>query len=237
MRQDRRKPDQLRPIKITTGFISSVPASVLMEIGNTKVLCTASLELKVPDFLKNAGKGWITAEYGMLPSSTPQRKPREGRFGRADGRTYEIQRLIGRALRAVVDLELLGEKTIWIDCDVLQADGGTRTAAITGAFIALALMVKHLLKEGLLIKSPIKSHIAAVSVGKVNGELMLDLAYEEDSRAEVDLNVVMTEGGDLVEVQATAERQPFAQQELFALLQLAEKGISELIKLQQSYTI
>src|SRR3989339_326583 len=185
MRFDNRKPDELRPVKITTGFVSSTPGSALIELGNTKVLCTANWDLKVPDFLKDKGQGWVTAEYGMLPGSTSQRKPREARAGRADGRTFEIQRLIGRALRAVVDMELLGEKTIWIDCDVLQADGGTRTAAITGSFIALSIVVRKMMQERLLIKNPIRNYLAAVSVGKVNEKLMLDLAYAEDSKAEV----------------------------------------------------
>jgi len=233
MRLDNRKPDELRPVKITTGFVSSVPGSALIELGNTKVLCTANWDLKVPDFLKDKGTGWLTAEYGMLPGSTSQRKPREARTGRADGRTFEIQRLIGRALRAVVDMELLGEKTIWIDCDVLQADGGTRTAAITGSFIALSIAVKKMMKEQLLIKNPIRNYLAAVSVGKVNGELMLDLAYAEDSRAEVDMNVVMTDKEDIIEIQGTAEEKPFSQNNLIDMIALAKKGIAELIETQK----
>lgn len=233
MRFDNRKPDELRPVKITTGFISSVPGSALIELGNTKVLCTANWDLKVPDFLLNKGKGWVTAEYGMLPGSTGQRKPREARTGRPDGRTFEIQRLIGRALRAVVDMELLGEKTIWVDCDVLQADGGTRTAAITGSFIALYITVKKMMKEQLLIKNPIRNYLAAVSVGKVNGELALDLSYAEDSRAEVDMNVVMTDKEEIIEIQGTAEHKPFPQSNLIEMIALAKKGISELIETQK----
>ena len=232
MRLDKRHPDQLRPLSIKRGLVSSAPGSVLIELGNTKVLCTASIELKVPDFLKDSGKGWVTAEYGMLPSATPQRKPREMRVGKVDGRTYEIQRLIGRSLRAVTDLELLGEKTIWIDCDVIQADGGTRTAAITGSFIALSDAVKYLIKEQLLVKNPLRSYLAAVSVGKVNNELLLDLTYAEDSKAEVDMNVVMTEAGELVEIQATAEQKPFSEKELSALINLAKKGLTEIFTIQ-----
>ncbi|MBI5778221.1 MAG: ribonuclease PH [Planctomycetes bacterium] len=246
MRLDNRKADELRPVKITTGFVSSVPGSALIELGNTKVLCTANWDLKVPDFLLNKGKGWVTAEYGMLPGSTSQRKPREARTGRPDGRTFEIQRLIGRALRTVVDMELLGEKTIWIDCDVLQADGGTRTAAITGSFIALSITVKKMMKEQLLIKNPIRNYLAAVSVGKVNSkhrsdrehppgrsELMLDLSYAEDSNAEVDMNVVMTDKEEIIEIQGTAEQKPFSQANLIEMMALAKKGILELIETQK----
>jgi ribonuclease PH len=189
--------------------------------------------MKVPDFLKDQGRGWVTAEYGMLPGSTSQRKPREARAGRADGRTFEIQRLIGRALRAVVDMELLGEKTIWIDCDVLQADGGTRTAAITGSFIALDITVKKMIKERLLLKSPIRNYLAAISVGRVNGELMLDLAYAEDSAAEVDMNIVMTDKDEIIEIQGTAEHKPFSQSNLMDMLDLAKKGIAGLIDIQK----
>src|SRR3989339_143305 len=246
MRFDNRKPDELRPVKITTGFVSSTPGSALIELGNTKVLCTANWDLKVPDFLKDKGQGWVTAEYGMLPGSTSQRKPREARAGRADGRTFEIQRLIGRALRAVVDMELLGEKTIWIDCDVLQADGGTRTAAITGSFIALYITVKKMMKEQLLIKNPICNYLAAVSVGKVKSEhrsdrehpkeqseLMLDLCYAEDSSAEVDMNVVMTDKEEIIEIQGTAEHKPFTQNNLSEMIVLAKKGIAEMIEIQK----
>lgn len=233
MRNDGRKSDQFRPVKITKDFVSSCPGSVLIEIGKTKVLCTASIDFKVPAFLKDKGQGWITAEYGMLPGSTSQRKPREIRIGRVDGRTYEIQRLIGRAMRAVVDLELLGEKTIWLDCDVLEADGGTRTAAITGGFIALVQTLDKMTREKMLIKNPIRTNIAAVSVGRVKGKALLDLSYEEDSRAEVDLNVVMTETGELVEVQGTAEGKPFSEKEFLDMLELAKGGVAELIRIQK----
>jgi ribonuclease PH len=234
MRLDNRKFDELRPLKITRNFISSAAGSAFIEFGNTKVLCTASVDLKVPDFLKDSGKGWVTAEYGMLPASTPQRKAREARLGRVDGRTHEIQRLIGRAMRAVIDLELLVDKTIWIDCDVIQADGGTRTAGITGAFIAVHDALQNLVKERLLVKNPIKAYLAAISVGKVKGELLLDLCYEEDSRAEVDMNVVMTEKGGLVEIQGTAEQKPFSDNELSELLALAKKGLVEIFKIQHN---
>ncbi|MEW6026809.1 MAG: ribonuclease PH [Planctomycetota bacterium] len=233
MRLDNRKPDELRPVKITTGFVSSAPGSALIELGNTKVLCTANWDLKVPDFLIDKGKGWVTAEYGMLPGSTSQRKPRETRTGRPDGRTFEIQRLIGRALRAVVDMELLGEKTIWIDCDVLQADGGTRTAAITGSFIALYITVKKMMKEQLLIKNPIRNYLAAVSVGKVNGDLVLDLSYAEDSNAGVDMNIVMTDKDEIIEIQGTAEHKPFPHSDLIEMIALARKGVSQLIETQK----
>ncbi|MBI4712383.1 MAG: ribonuclease PH [Planctomycetes bacterium] len=233
MRSDNRQPDQLRKVIITPGFVDSVPGSALIQLGNTKVLCTANWELKVPDFLVNKGRGWLTAEYGMLPGSTTQRKPREGRSGRADGRTHEIQRLIGRSLRAVVDLELLGEKTLWIDCDVLQADGGTRTAAITASFIALQQAVKKMLAQQLVIKNPVRAHLAAVSVGNVNGRMLLDLSYPEDSKAEVDMNIVMTDRYEIVEIQGTAESKPFSERELTEGITLAKKGIDELINIQK----
>lgn len=232
MRIDKRKPDQIRPLKITRNFTSSSPGSVLIELGNTKVFCTASIDLKIPDFMKDSGRGWVTAEYGMLPGSTSQRKARSNRIGKVDGRTYEIQRMVGRVLRAVVDLELLGEKTIWLDCDVIEADGGTRTAAITGSFVALADAVNNLLKEKLLVKNPIRSYLAAISVGKVNNKLLADLNYGEDSKAEVDMNVVMTEDGELVELQGTAEKTPFTEDELFSLLKLAKKSLSEIFRVQ-----
>ncbi|MDI6733765.1 MAG: ribonuclease PH [Planctomycetota bacterium] len=233
MRLDNRKFDEIRAVKITPNFVSSSAGSALIELGSTKVLCSANWELKVPDFLRDKGQGWVTAEYGMLPGSTQQRKPRESRTGRPDGRTFEIQRLIGRALRAVVDMELLGEKTIWIDCDVLEADGGTRTAAITGSFVALYQVIKKMISERLLLKNPIRSHLAAVSVGKVNGELILDLSYQEDSIAEVDMNVVMTDKEEIIEIQGTAEQRPFSQDKLIEMLNLAKKGIKELIEIQQ----
>src|SRR3954464_1740339 len=209
MRTDGRSPDQLRPIQITPGFITSAEGSVLIEVGRTRVICTASIEEVVPSFMRNTGKGWISSEYSMLPRSTLTRTPRELAKGRPSGRTHEIQRLIGRSLRAVTDLARMGERTIWIDCDVIQADGGTRTASITGAFVALGLALEKLVDAGTLSAVPLKDFVAAVSVGIVDGAIMLDLAYEEDSRAEVDMNVVATGSRKLVEVQATAEQHPF----------------------------
>ena len=232
MRIDNRKFDELRKVKVTPHF-TSAPGSVLIEVGFTKVLCTATWDLVVPEFLKGKGRGWVTAEYGMLPGSTSQRKPREGRTGRADGRTFEIQRLIGRALRAVVDTELMGEKTIWLDCDVLQADGGTRTASVTGSFIALYLAVKDMMDKKLLIKNPIKEYLAAISLGRVKGAMLLDLSYQEDSNAEVDLNVVMTEKEEIVEIQGTAESKPFSFNELAEMVNLSRKGVKELIEIQR----
>ncbi|MFA5794805.1 MAG: ribonuclease PH [Candidatus Brocadiia bacterium] len=233
-RADKRNFDQFRPVSITPGFINTAPGSALIEIGNTRVICTATYELKVPDFLMNKGKGWLTAEYGMLPASTPQqRKQRESRSGKTDGRSQEIQRLIGRSLRAVVDLELMGEKTVWIDCDVIQADGGTRTAAITGSFVALYQAVKYMLSQKLLIKNPIITHLAAVSVGRVSGQLMLDLSYPEDSSAEVDLNMVMTDQNKIIEIQGTAEAKPFTEAELNEMISLGKKGINDLIRIQK----
>ncbi|MCK4909952.1 MAG: ribonuclease PH [Planctomycetes bacterium] len=233
MRVDKRKPDQLRPIKITRDFVSSALSSVLFEMGNTKILCTASVDYRVPDWMANSGRGWMTAEYAMIPGATGQRKPRTNRLGRADGRTYEIQRLVGRVLRAVVDMELLGEKTIWLDCEVLQADGGTRCAAINAAWLALSDAVQKLLAEQSILKNPIKSQVAAVSVGKVKGQILLDLDYPEDSRAEVDFNVALTGEGEFVEIQGTAESKPFTEQELAELIKLARKGISEIIEIQK----
>ncbi|MEK7450303.1 MAG: ribonuclease PH [Planctomycetota bacterium] len=232
MRLDNRKPDQLRPIKITKNFISSALSSVLFEMGNTKVLCTASLDFKVPAFMANSGRGWVTAEYAMIPGATKERKIRSERTGRADGRIYEIQRLVGRVLRSVVDLELLGEKTIWLDCEVLQADGGTRSAAINGAWLALSDAVKKMSRDGLLIKNPIKTNVAAVSVGKINGQLLLDLNYQEDSHAEVDFNVAVTADNKLVEIQGTAEKISFTRPELNTFLDLAGKGTAEIIEIQ-----
>ncbi|MCX7793297.1 MAG: ribonuclease PH [Thermodesulfovibrionales bacterium] len=233
MRPDGRKNDELRPVKITRGFIKNAEGSVLIELGNTKVICTASIEEKVPPFLKDQKKGWLTAEYSMLPRSTPTRTIRESTQGRIGGRTHEIQRLIGRALRAILDLEAIGERTIWIDCDVIQADGGTRTASITGAYIALVDGVRHLIKNGIIDKNPVKDYLAAVSVGIVNGSPVLDLCYEEDSIAEVDMNVVMTGSGEYVEVQGTAEGKPFKKEVLDNLLKLAQSGIIKLINLQK----
>lgn len=233
MRPDNRKNNELRPIKITRGFIKSAEGSVLIELGNTKVICTASVEEKVPPFLKDQKKGWLTAEYSMLPRATPTRTIRESTQGRIGGRTHEIQRLIGRSLRAIIDHHVIGERTIWIDCDVIQADGGTRTASITGAYIALVDAVRYMIKNGFIEKNPITDYLAAVSVGIINGSPRLDLCYEEDSIAEVDMNVVMTGSGEFVEIQGTAEGKPFKRSVLDELLKLAEEGISRLINIQK----
>jgi len=232
IRIDQRQVDQLRPIKITPGFIGNAEGSALVECGNTRIICTASVEDKVPVFLRGSGKGWITAEYGMLPRSTGTRMIRESSRGKLSGRTQEIQRLIGRALRAVVDLESLGERTIWIDCDVIQADGGTRTASITGAFISLASALSSLIIAGKLDKPVLLDTVAAVSVGIVEGVPLLDLCYAEDSSADVDMNVIMTGDLKLVEIQGTAEGNSFDRQELDRLLDLAEKGIGEIVAVQ-----
>src|SRR5947207_8625745 len=233
-RSDNRAPDQLRPVNILPDYISTAEGSVLIEVGNTRVICTASVEETVPQFLRNSGKGWISGEYSMLPRSTLTRTPRESSRGRVSGRTHEIQRLIGRSLRAVTDLEKLGERTIWIDCDVIQADGGTRTASITGAFVALGLALEKLVDAGTLTAVPLKDFVAAVSVGIVDGEILLDLAYEEDSRADVDMNFVMDVGYKFVEVQATAERQVFEEQQLGKMIALARMGVQQLIAKQQA---
>jgi ribonuclease PH len=233
-RSDNRAPGQMRPVSITPDFIHTAEGSTLMEIGNTRVICTASVEETVPQFLRNTGKGWITAEYSMLPRSTLTRTAREVSKGRASGRTHEIQRLIGRSLRAVTDLEDLGERTVWIDCDVIQADGGTRTASITGAFVALGLALEKLVEAGTLTSVPLRDFIAAVSVGVVDREILLDLSFEEDSRADVDMNFVMTAGRKLVEVQATAEHQVFDEQQLDKMLSLAREGVQALIAKQQA---
>lgn len=225
--------DELRPVKVIPGYIKSAAGSVLIETGDTRVICTAMVDDKVPPFLKGTGTGWVTAEYSLLPGSTPTRTPREASRGKVTGRTSEIQRLIGRALRAVVDLEALGERTIWLDCDVIQADGGTRTAAITGAFVALYLALRELRNQGVLSRVPITDYVAATSVGIVHGIPVLDLEYGEDSQAEVDMNVVMTGSGKFVEIQGTAERNPFSQGELDELLRLARKGIQDLIARQK----
>ena len=216
MRPSQRARDEMRKVTIERGVARYAEGSCLVKFGETHVLCTASLEETVPQFLRNTGKGWITAEYAMLPRSTLTRTPREVTKGRAGGRTHEIQRLIGRSLRAVTDLARLGERTVWIDCDVIQADGGTRTASITGAFVALGLALEKLVQAGSLTSVPLRDYVAAVSVGIVDGEILLDLSYEEDSRAEVDMNFVMTLGRKLVEVQATAERQAFDEEQLNA---------------------
>ncbi len=233
-RSDNRAPDQMRPVKMTPEFISTAEGSVLIELGNTRVICTASVEEAVPQFLKGAGKGWITSEYGMLPRSTLTRTPRESARGRIGGRTHEIQRLIGRSLRAVTDLTRLGERTLWIDCDVIQADGGTRTASVTGSFVALALALQKLVEAGTLSAVPLRDFLAATSVGIVDGEILLDLCYEEDSRAEVDMNFVLTGGKKIVEVQATAEQHPFDDAQLQRMMDLARKGVESLIAKQQA---
>jgi ribonuclease PH len=232
-RSDGRAALELRPIKLTTDFVKHAEGSVLIEVGDTRVCCTVSVEEKVPPFLKGKGEGWITSEYGMLPRATSTRTQRESTKGRPSGRTQEIQRLIGRSLRAVVDLKSLGERTLWIDCDVLQADGGTRTASITGSFVALVLALRRLKQQGSLSELPLKDFVAATSVGKVKGEIFLDLKYDEDSAAEVDMNVVKTGAGEFVEVQGTAEAAPFGQDELEGLLAAADKGIQELIAIQR----
>ncbi len=233
-RSDNRASDQMRPVNIVPGYITMAEGSVLIEVGNTRVICTASVEEAVPQFMRNRGRGWISSEYAMLPRSTLTRTPREVNKGRPSGRTHEIQRLIGRSLRAVTDLERLGERTIWIDCDVIQADGGTRTAAITGAFVALGLALEKLVEAGTLTSVPLRDFVAAVSVGIVDGEIVLDLSYEEDSRADVDMNFVMTAGHKFVEVQATAEHQVFDEQQLAKMIALARQGVQSLIAKQQA---
>ena len=232
-RNGARAVNQLRPVRITRGYTIHAEGSVLIEFGATKVLCTASVEEKVPPHKRGSGEGWVTAEYGMLPRATHTRSDREAARGKQSGRTQEIQRLIGRSLRAVFDLKALGERTIHLDCDVLQADGGTRTAAITGAFVAAQDAVNQLLAQGKLQVSPIRDHIAAISVGIVQGTPLLDLEYSEDSACDTDMNVVMTGAGNFVEVQGTAEGAAFSRQEMNALLALAEKGISDLVLLQK----
>jgi ribonuclease PH len=235
MRIDKRDAAEMRPVTVTTDYLLTAEGSVLIEIGNTRVLCAASIEDTVPGFLRGSGKGWVTAEYSMLPRATATRTAREVSKGRASGRTMEIQRLIGRSLRSVVDTEVLGERSVILDCDVLQADGGTRTAAITGAYIAMSMALRQLVKFGTLKKSPVRDCVAATSVGLVNGEAMLDLCYQEDSRAEVDMNVVMTGAGQFVELQATAEKTAFDDSHLASLLALARKGIGALIEVQRKF--
>ena len=232
-RSDHRRPDQLRPVSIVPDFIPTAEGSVLIEVGNTRVICTASIEETVPQFMRNSGKGWISSEYAMIPRATLTRTPREVAKGRQSGRTHEIQRLIGRSLRAVTDLAQLGERTIWIDCDVIQADGGTRTASITGAFVALALALEKLVQAATLTAVPLKDFVAAISVGMVEGEVLLDLAYEEDSRADVDMNFVMTAGHKMVEVQATAEHQVFDEAQFAKMMAFARQGVQALIAQQQ----
>ena len=233
-RSDNRTPEQIRPVNIIPDFISTAEGSALIEIGNTRVICTASVEESVPAFLRNSGKGWISGEYGMLPRSTLTRTARESAKGRQSGRTQEIQRLIGRSLRAVADLKRLGERTIWLDCDVIQADGGTRTASITGAFVALGLALQRLIDAGTLTAAPIKDFVAAISVGIVDGEVLLDLNYEEDSRADVDMNFVTTAGNNIVELQATAEHQVFDDAQLAKMMSMARQGVRSLIAKQQT---
>lgn len=233
-RGDNRTSEQMRPLNIIPDFISTAEGSCLIEIGNTRVICAASVEESVPNFLRHSGQGWITSEYGMLPRSTLTRSPRESSKGRVGGRTHEIQRLIGRSLRAITDLKRLGERTIFIDCDVIQADGGTRTASITGGFIALGLAMQKLIESGTLTAAPIRDFLAAISVGIVGGEVMVDLCYEEDSSAEVDLNVVMTGSKKFVELQGTAEQRPFDQGQLTQMIDLARTCIESLIARQQA---
>lgn len=233
VRVDGREKDALRPVKITRNFIRHAEGSVLVEMGGTRVICTATVEDRVPPFLKNSGQGWVTAEYGMLPRSASQRIVREAARGKVGGRTYEIQRLIGRSLRSVVDRNMLGERTIVMDCDVMQADGGTRTASITGAFIALADALNWMKQGGLIQKIPILDYLAAISVGVLEGEVLLDLCYDEDSKAQVDMNIVMTGDGRFVEVQGTAEGDPFTRSEMDAIFASAELGIQRLIGMQK----
>jgi len=223
----------MRPVEIQTGYLKTAEGSALITVGNTRVLCAASIEDGVPQFLRGTGKGWVTAEYAMLPRATLKRTPREVSKGKPSGRTHEIQRLIGRSLRAVVDLDALGERSVLVDCDVIQADGGTRTASITGAYVALAIAVGQLVQFGALKKNPLLDAVAATSIGIVGGEPMIDLDYEEDSRADVDMNLVMTGAGKFVEVQATAEHRPFDDAQLSRLIELARAGIRELVELQK----
>jgi ribonuclease PH len=233
VRPDGRGPDELRPAKVTTSYLRHAEGSCLIELGDTRVVCAASVEEKLPAFLKGKGEGWVTAEYGMLPRATTTRSQREVSRGGPSGRTHEIQRLIGRSLRAVVDLKALGERTIWVDCDVIQADGGTRCASITGAFVALVDALRRLRRQGSLAAIPVRDFVAAVSVGRVKDAILLDLKYEEDSTAQVDMNVVKTGDGRFVEVQGTAEGQPFSEDEMRQLLATADKGIRELVEIQR----
>jgi ribonuclease PH len=232
-RPDGRRARELRPVEITPNYLRHAEGSALIAFGGTRVLCAASVQESVPQWMRNSGRGWVTAEYGMLPRSTHTRSDREAARGKIGGRTQEIQRLIGRSLRAVIDMTVLGERTIWIDCDVIEADGGTRTASITGAYVALALAVQKLQRAGVLAASPLLDHVAAVSVGIVDKKLCLDLAYEEDSKAEVDMNIVMTGKGKFIEVQGTAEGKPFTATQLEAMTALATEGIGTLVGLQK----
>lgn len=233
LRIDGRQRDELRPMAVTRNFIKHAQGSVLIEVGDTRVICTAMIEEKVPPFLKGQKQGWVTAEYEMLPASTNTRKSRDRNRGKIDGRTMEIQRLIGRSLRSVIDLSKLGERTIWIDCDVIQADGGTRTSAITGAFIALHDALTGMVKNGQIKEMPVTSFVAATSVGIHQGEPLVDLCYEEDSNAEVDMNMVMTEKGEIIEIQGTGEERPFNKEELAKLLSLGEESIKQIIDFQK----
>ena len=232
-RANGRAAHEARSLRLIPGFVATAEGSVLIEVGHTRVLCNATIEPGVPGWMRNSGRGWVTAEYGMLPRATLTRTPREAEKGKIGGRTHEIQRLIGRSLRSVVDMKLLGERTVILDCDVLQADGGTRTAAITGACTALAIALSRLVEAGTLKQSPLREMVAATSVGIVDGHVLLDLAYEEDARAEVDMNVVMTGSGGLVETQATAERGTYTRAQLDEMLNIAEQGIRELLAAQQ----
>jgi ribonuclease PH len=235
-RSDGRAPGQLRETRLTGGFLMHAEGSVLIEVGRTRVVCSASVEDRVPPFLRNTGKGWVTAEYGMLPRATSTRTQREASAGKVGGRTQEIQRLIGRSLRSVTRLAELGERTIWIDCDVIQADGGTRTASITGGFVALVLALQRMREGGLIKSIPLQDYVAATSVGLVNGVPMLDLAYDEDSKADVDMNVVKTGDGRFIEIQGTAEGPPFERATLDGLMALADAGIRELVAIQRTLT-
>jgi ribonuclease PH len=232
-RNSGRKPNQLRQVKIIKNYIKHPQGSVLIQMGDTKVICSASIEEKVPSFLRDKKTGWLTAEYSMMPSSTNTRSPREAARGKLSGRTQEIQRLIGRSLRAAVDLKRLGERTIWIDCDVIQADGGTRCASITGAFVALCLALKKLKKQKLISELPIKDFVAAISVGIFENKIILDLDYSEDSKAEVDMNIIKTGAGKFVEVQGTAESEPFDEKQMKGMMDFAQKGIQELVAIQK----
>lgn len=234
MRTDNRQPAEMRPVQIEPGYLKTAEGSALIRVGNTHVLCAASVEETVPPFMRNAGKGWVTGEYSMLPRATNKRTPREITKGRASGRTHEIQRLIGRSLRAIVDFQALGERTIIVDCDVLQADGGTRTAAITGGYVAMAIAIKRLLEFKVIKRSPLLDMVAATSVGILNAEPLLDLCYEEDSRADVDMNVVMTAGGRFVELQATAEHKVFDDDQMARMIALARGGIASLVEIQRA---
>ena len=236
MRSDNRQPGEMRPVEIVTDYLMTAEGSALIKVWNTHVLCAATIEDTVPQFLRNSGKGWVTAEYSMLPRATAKRTPREVTKGRPSGRTHEIQRLIGRSVRSVVDMAVLGERTVVIDCDVLQADGGTRTASITGAFVALGMALRQLVRYGALKETPLRDFVAATSVGLVGGVPMLDLCYEEDARADVDMNVVMTGSGRFVEVQATAEHTPFDDEQMARLVALARGGIAQLIGIQRKVT-